>query len=152
MQRTRSQRTQRAASCSRPSKNAPSFEPFLSPEFRSRLGSHWSDASAVSILIEALREDDSWVNYSAAIAVGKIGPEAKQAVTALIELMKSKRATDEMVPALSISYQVRKLGEINVVDVGPGVPRLPGTGTVGYAAFWALSQIDPALAKASLPD
>lgn len=108
------------------------------------------DASAINPLSEALKEEDSWVNYYAAIAVGKLGPQGKPAAPALLDLMKSKRATQEMVPDLP-GFQVDKRGQHIVIEIKPGVPRLPGTGTVGYAAFWALLQIDAELAKDALP-
>ena len=109
------------------------------------------DAAAIDILNKAIEEEEPSGNYYAAIAVGTIGPEAKQAVPALLELMKGNKATKEIVPNLSVAYEVRKRGEHTVVEVGPGIPSLPGTGTVGYAAFWALLQIDAEIAKDALP-
>lgn len=109
------------------------------------------DASATNILIEALKEEDSWVNYHAAIAVGKLGPQGKEAVPALLDLMKSTKAKSEIIPGLSVEFQAEKRGEHTVIAVKPATPHLPGTGTVGYAAFWALLQIDPERAKGALP-
>jgi hypothetical protein len=105
------------------------------------------DAAALDALIEAIKEEDSFVNYHAAIAVGKLGPQAKQAVPALVDLVKSKRAKVEIFGGPSVDFSVQKIGEHTILDVKPATLRPPGTGTVGYAAFWALLQIDPEVAK-----
>jgi hypothetical protein len=109
------------------------------------------DDSAIDMLNEALKEDDSWVNYYAAIAVGKLGPQGKPAVPALLDLITSEKATKEVAPNIPVDFQVKKLGEHTVVELKPGVPRRPSTGTVGYAAWWALLQIDPEQAEAADP-
>ena len=51
--------------------------------------------SSVSILIEALGDIDRWVSISAAVALGKIGPEAKEAVPALIKALDDPEAAVE---------------------------------------------------------
>jgi uncharacterized caspase-like protein len=43
--------------------------------------------SAVSILIKALGDSDRWVRISAAVALGQIGPDAKEAVPSLIKAL-----------------------------------------------------------------
>jgi HEAT repeat protein len=46
--------------------------------------------ATVQDLIAALRDDDDTVNYFAAWALGEVGPDAKQAVPALLELLRAK--------------------------------------------------------------
>ncbi len=73
---------------------------------------------AVPALSEALKEDDAFVNYHCAMALGRIGRQAEEAVPALISLAKSERAKN---------------------------PYIEGwKATVGDAAAWALKQIQPA--------
>jgi hypothetical protein len=82
--------------------------------------------AALPDLIEALHENDSCVNYYAAVALGKLGPDAREALPLLKELRQSDRAKE--------SY------------MGPGNQDHfinPGRDTVGYAVDWALSEIDP---------
>jgi len=108
------------------------------------------DAAAINVLNEALKEEEAWVNYHAAIAVGKLGPQGKPAVPALLNLLKSKKATEVVDPGMPVEFQVRKEGEHTIVKTKPASPRPPGEGTVGYAALWALRQIDPEQAKAAI--
>jgi HEAT repeat protein len=89
---------------------------------------------AIPELIQALKEDDSWVNYHAATALGKCGPEAREAIPALRELLRSDRA--------KVSY----LGSRKEEDA----LRHPND-TVGYAAAWALQQLDPDSNQAGRP-
>jgi HEAT repeat protein len=109
------------------------------------------DASGLNTLIEALKEEDPWVNYHAAFAVGKIGPQAKLAVPALRDLMNSKKAKEQIISGPSVDFSVGKVGDHTFLKVKGAAARLPGTGTVGYAAFWALLQIDPIEAKGAIP-
>jgi hypothetical protein len=105
------------------------------------------DATALDILIGALTDEDPWVNYHAAISVGKLGPQGKEAVPALLNLITSSKAKEEIISELAVEFQAEKVGKQTVLAVKAATPRLPGTGTVGYSAFWALLQIDPEQAQ-----
>ena len=107
--------------------------------------------AAVPALIEVLKEKDTHVQAAAAMALKQIGPDAKPAVSALVQVIKQYKEVEN--PKLQA---IAALGRI-----GPGakdaVPALidatkekPPTSAARLAAVTALGQIGPE-AKAAVP-
>lgn len=97
---------------------------------------------AVLPLINALKHDNSQVRGRAAIALGKIGPEAKMAIGPLIDSLQ-----DDHVGSYS-AYTLSSIGPASV----PALIRVLDTGSDGarQQAVWALKRINNPEAQEAL--
>ena len=58
--------------------------------------------AAITVLIETLKDDHTYVRWSAAEALGNIGPDAKAAVPHLIEVLKNENRDVRMAAAIAL--------------------------------------------------
>ncbi|OGS10446.1 MAG: hypothetical protein A2234_00800 [Elusimicrobia bacterium RIFOXYA2_FULL_58_8] len=106
--------------------------------------------SYVPVLVDALKDEDSEVRGSAALALGRIGPGAKNAVPALIEVLRSS------VTSVNEEHNVR--AAIALGDIGPNakeavpalIESLKDDDALRRFSVEALGKIGPA-AKAAVP-
>jgi hypothetical protein len=65
--------------------------------------------------------------------------------------VKSNKAKVEILAGPLVDFSVEKFGEHTVINIKSANFPMPGAGTVGYAALWALLQIDAEAAKGAIP-
>jgi HEAT repeat protein len=104
-----------------------------------------ASADAVPVLIESLTDRNQQVRGRAAAALGEIGPSAKEAVPALLALLKDTKGN---LDSQTMEY-LRKVEEMKQKHPGLAVEvefDTPETAT-RYAAAEAVKRIDPDAAK-----
>lgn len=81
------------------------------------------------ILIAGLEDTDPWVSYCNALALGKLGAGASDAVPALIELLKSPRAELDAYPAPGgSSWKIGDAVARSLEQIDPEAAEKAGTG------------------------
>ncbi|MHC4201263.1 MAG: HEAT repeat domain-containing protein [Planctomycetota bacterium] len=110
---------------------------------------------SVPSLVEALRDGSSWVRWQVAVTLGEIGPEAEEAVPALVKALM--REETDMRPGIGRRHwyarkaAVEALGKIGPVAVPALVEALQHKGSaLRHAAAEALAGIGPR-AKGAIP-
>jgi HEAT repeat protein len=118
-----------------------------------RVRTHDPRQEALAVLIESLNDKDPSAHWSAARAIGNIGPEAARAVPHLVKWVKSRppyngfpdvMAFDAFTNAIWWIGPEARQAEGTVLSYMKALERLRATGTGYYAhAAWALHRIHP---------